>query len=274
MHAEFRLHGRVLVAAAAGVMLGISALPAFVLGVFAGPMTREFGWSLGAYQAGTLVFTVGVLACSPWVGGLCDRHGARAVACIGMPLSALGIAGFALVQPGVWSWYVAMLLAAVLSAGTVPAVWTRMVNALFVERLGPSPTIFVACALIALAIVLGRRAQQLEYGVTSGREQGRDRLALPVGGRAIDDLRRLFTSPYLLAIAALIVGGQVLGGFMYQEQAKYVESAYQTLAERAALFARIDLAVSLLALVFQAGVVGLVASRGGCALPSGSCRRC
>jgi predicted MFS family arabinose efflux permease len=136
MHAEFRLHGPVLVAAAAGVMLGVSALPAFVLGVFAGPMTREFGWSLGAYQAGTLVYTAGILACSPWVGSLCDRLGARAVACVGMPLSAVGIAAFSLVQPSVWTWYAAMGLAAVLSAGTVPAVWTRMVNSLFVERRG------------------------------------------------------------------------------------------------------------------------------------------
>lgn len=136
MHAEFRLHGSVLVAAAAGVMLGVSALPAFVLGVFAGPMTREFGWSLGAFQAGTLVYTFGILLCSPVIGALCDRLGARAVACVGMPLSAVGIAAFSLVQPSIWSWYVAMGLAAVLSAGTVPAVWTRMVNALFVERRG------------------------------------------------------------------------------------------------------------------------------------------
>ena len=117
-------------------MLGISALPAFVLGVFAGPMTGEFGWTLGSFQAGTLIYTFGVLLCSPLIGILCDRHGARAVACIGMPLSALGIAGFAFVQPSVWSWYAAMLVAAVLSSGTMPAVWTRMVNALFVERRG------------------------------------------------------------------------------------------------------------------------------------------
>jgi hypothetical protein len=38
-----------------------AALPAFVLGVFAGPMTREFGWTLGSYQACTLVYTFGVL---------------------------------------------------------------------------------------------------------------------------------------------------------------------------------------------------------------------
>jgi MFS family permease len=79
-----------------------AALPAFVLGVFAGPMTREFGWTLGSYQACTLVYTFGVLLCSPWNGILCDRHGTRAVACIGMPVSALGIAGFALVQPSAW----------------------------------------------------------------------------------------------------------------------------------------------------------------------------
>jgi hypothetical protein len=64
MNSEFRRHWTVLLAAGTGVMLGISAIPAFVLGVFAGPMTREFGWSLGAYQGGTLVFTLGILLCS------------------------------------------------------------------------------------------------------------------------------------------------------------------------------------------------------------------
>ncbi len=79
----------------------------------------------------------------------------------------------------------------------------------------------------------------------------------------MDDLKRLVTSPYLLAIAGLIIGGQVLGGFMYQEQAEYVEAAYTTLTERAALFARIDLAVNVLSLILQGLVVGWVASRGG-----------
>jgi AAA family ATP:ADP antiporter len=67
----------------------------------------------------------------------------------------------------------------------------------------------------------------------------------------------------LLAIAGLIICGQVLGGFMYQEQAEYVEAAYATLNERAALFARIDLSVNVLSLLFQTLVVGWVASRGG-----------
>ncbi|MEY2625796.1 MAG: hypothetical protein RL412_1571 [Pseudomonadota bacterium] len=147
------------------------------------------------------------------------------------------------------------------AGGSAGAIAGPAFNALFVERLGPTTTILVACAAILLATVLGRQAQFFEV-----RSEGVDpnqRLALPVGGRAIDDLKRLVTSPYLIAIAGLIVGGQILGGFMYQEQAEYVEAAYATLTERAALFARIDLSVSVLALFFQTVVVGWVASRGG-----------
>ncbi len=148
------------------------------------------------------------------------------------------------------------------AGGSAGAIAGPAFNALFVERLGPTPTILVACVLLLLATVLGRRAQLLE-AQSEGMGNPRARLALPVGGRAIDDLKRLFSSPYLLAIAGLIICGQVLGGFMYQEQAEYVEAAYATLNERAALFARIDLSVNVLSLLFQTLVVGWVASRGG-----------
>ncbi|MFZ9709344.1 MAG: NTP/NDP exchange transporter [Steroidobacteraceae bacterium] len=142
------------------------------------------------------------------------------------------------------------------AGGSAGAIAGPLFNSLFVESIGPRATIYVACLLISLAILLGRRAQRLEADTNA-------RLVLPVGGRAIDDLKRFATSPYLLAIASLIIGGQIIGGFMYQEQAKYVESAYETLTSRAALFARIDLAVNVLSLVFQTVVVGWVASRGG-----------
>jgi len=149
------------------------------------------------------------------------------------------------------------------AGGSAGAIAGPLFNALFVQSIGPTTTILVACCFIALAIVLGRRAQQLEAQTDGAGLDPDVRLAMPVGGRAIDDLKRLVTSPYLLAIAGLIIGGQILGGFMYQEQAKYVEAEYTTLADRAALFARIDLAVSVLALVFQGGVVGWVAAKGG-----------
>jgi len=149
------------------------------------------------------------------------------------------------------------------AGGSAGAIAGPAFNALFVERLGPTTTILVACAVILLATVLGRQAQFFEARSEGSGIDPNERLALPVGGRAVDDLKRLVTSPFLIAIAGLIVGGQILGGFMYQEQAEYVEAAYTTLTERAALFARIDLSVSVLALIFQTLVVGWVASRGG-----------
>lgn len=156
------------------------------------------------------------------------------------------------------------------AGGSAGAIAGPAFNALFVERIGPSNTVLVACVLIFGAILLGRGAQRLEALTERERIDPDARLSLPVGGRAIDDLKRLVRSPYLLSIAALIVCGQLLGGFMYQEQAKYVEQVYATLVERAALFARIDFAVSVASLAFQTLVVGWLASRGGLKVALGS----
>ncbi len=79
--------------------------------------------------------------------------------------------------------------------------------------------------------------------------------AIPVGGKALDDVKRLVTSPYLLGIAGILFVGQLIGGFMYALQGEYVQSTYRTLADRAALFAQLELWVNIITLVFQAGVV-------------------
>jgi AAA family ATP:ADP antiporter len=74
-------------------------------------------------------------------------------------------------------------------------------------------------------------------------------------------VKRLVTTPYLLGIAGILVVGQIIGGFMYSEQGKYVSEHYGSLADRAAVFARMEAWVNVLALVFQAGVVTLLSWR-------------
>ncbi len=155
------------------------------------------------------------------------------------------------------------------AGGSAGAIAGPAFNSLFVERLGTTWVIVVACALLGVAIVAGRRAQAVGVPDVAAGLDRNARLDVAVGGRAIDDLARLVKSPYLLVIAGLIVAGQILGGFMYQEQARYVEAAYATLEERAALFARIDLAVNVLSFVFQSAVVGWLAARGGLKLALG-----
>lgn len=121
-----------------------------------------------------------------------------------------------------------------------------------VHELGPTPLILGACALImgsALMVSVARDCLRRGQGARVPDA------AIPVGGRAVDDVKRLVTSPYLLGIAGIIFVGQVIGGFMYAEQGRYVQSHYQTLADRAALFAQLEFWVNIVTLVFQAGVV-------------------
>jgi AAA family ATP:ADP antiporter len=151
------------------------------------------------------------------------------------------------------------LFGMIAAGGSAGALAGPAFNALFVERIGASGTIYIACALLTGAVATGIAAQRLRASApeqTPGPH-------VAVGGRAIDDLKRLARSPYLLAIAGFIVVGQWIGALMYNEQARYVEAAYADLTERAALFARIDFASNVLALLVQGVLVGWLTVRGG-----------
>jgi AAA family ATP:ADP antiporter len=145
------------------------------------------------------------------------------------------------------------------SAGAI--VGTLTVRGLVVE-LGLPPLIMAACLLVVVAaalVTLSRsRLRRVSQRVPAG--------ALSVGGRAFDDLRRLATTPYLLGIAGIIIIGQTIGAFMYNEQGKYIASLYSSEVERAAMFANLEIAVNFLSLLFQALVVTWLTRRGSVAL--------
>jgi AAA family ATP:ADP antiporter len=145
------------------------------------------------------------------------------------------------------------------AGGSAGALIGPAFNAAFVERLGVTTVIYIACTLFIAAVVTGVTAQRLRARAPDASVNPR----IAVGGRALDDLQRLARSPYLLGIAGLIVLVQCFGAWMYNEQARYVASAYTDLGQRAALFARIDLASNVVAFIMQAAVVGWLTVRGG-----------
>jgi AAA family ATP:ADP antiporter len=151
------------------------------------------------------------------------------------------------------------LFGIVSAGGSAGALVGPAFNASFVERLGVTAVIYIACTLFLAAVIMGVAAQGLRARAPDTQVNTR----VAVGGRALDDLARLVRSPYLLAIMGFIVITQILGALMYNEQARYVESAYENLAARAALFARIDLASNVLALLMQMAIVGWLTARGG-----------
>ncbi|MDH3619933.1 MAG: MFS transporter, partial [Gammaproteobacteria bacterium] len=79
-YAEFRFGWPVVVASAIGIGLGMSPLPFYTIGVFAGPLVAEFGWGYDQVFLSMAFFTFAALFAAPLVGYLTDRFGPRRVA--------------------------------------------------------------------------------------------------------------------------------------------------------------------------------------------------
>ena len=152
----------------------------------------------------------------------------------------------------------------VAAGGSAGAILGPNLVALLIHDTGATPLILIACVFVLMTALFVRQARRALRTCANGSNIPDG--ALPVGGRAFDDLRRLARTPYLLGIAGVIIVGQTIGAFMYNEQGKYVAQAYSSLADRATLFAQMEFAVNVLSLVFQAGVVGWLTRRGSVAL--------
>ncbi len=115
---------RMLLAGLVGVALGLTALPFYTLGVFAGPVAAEFGWSRGDALSGLLFSMLGTVCAAGVTGWAIDRFGARRVAI----LCQFGLAaGFLLLasQPGSATiWRASWFLMAVMGIGTTPLTWS------------------------------------------------------------------------------------------------------------------------------------------------------
>ena len=110
---------------------GLNSIPFYTLGVFARPLTAEFGWTRTEVQSALAAMMVGTVVSAWAVGGLLDRYGTRKVALAGQAGFALGLAGLTLAGPSPRSWLVAWFLMAVLGIGTSAITWTRGIAAWF-----------------------------------------------------------------------------------------------------------------------------------------------
>jgi AAA family ATP:ADP antiporter len=152
----------------------------------------------------------------------------------------------------------------VAAGGSAGALLGPFIVTSLVRDLGHTPLIVIACLFILATATLVSAARRTLRRSPAGQRVPDG--AIPVGGRAVDDLVRLTRTPYLLGIAGLIIAGQTIGAFMYNEQGKYVLSAFESVAARTEVFANMEIAVNLLSLVFQAVVVTWLTRRGSVGL--------
>lgn len=115
----------VLAGAFLGSSMGVSSIPFYTLGVFAGPLQVEFGWSRAATQASLAFSMLGMILAAVPIGWLTDRFGVRKTASIGLLFMSASLVALAMAGPSLIGWFALWTAMALFSSGTTAVTWTR-----------------------------------------------------------------------------------------------------------------------------------------------------
>lgn len=137
--------------------------------------------------------------------------------------------------------------------GTLGGLIGASTTALLAEPLGPVNLLLVTVVLLEIAILCVRRL---------GREEARtaetdETLEQPIGGSAVDGMRAVFRSPYLLGICGYMLLYTITSTLLYFQQAEIIVDVFgDDRPARTALFAKIDVAVNALTVITQIFLTG------------------
>jgi len=133
---EFSQGWKPLLAATIGTMCGIFTLTNYSQGFFVGPVTAEFGWTPPQFFLSYTVLMCSGLITGPVVGSLVRRHGLRTVGIFGLIGHSLAYVLLSLNTGSLALWYLSWAVVAVLGAGSLPIVWTGVLNGWFEKHRG------------------------------------------------------------------------------------------------------------------------------------------
>jgi MFS family permease len=133
---ELARNWKALLAISVGIGLGIAPVPTFTTGVFAIALQKQFGWSRGDILGVVLFQTLAFGLIGPLLGRLADRIGPRPVVIASTIGIGLSTAAFALITAQIWTFYLAYAVMIVLSLGTMPPIYARMLSILFDRQRG------------------------------------------------------------------------------------------------------------------------------------------
>ncbi len=135
-YVEFRYGWPVVLSSALGIALGMSPLPFYTIGVFAGSFVSEFGWGIDQVMSALAIFTLVAMGSSPLIGYLTDRLGVRKVVLTSIVLFSLSMMAFALNNGSLTRYYFIWGFLAFAGAGTLPITFTRAVSNWFNAKRG------------------------------------------------------------------------------------------------------------------------------------------
>ena len=134
--AEFRQGWRIALGGFLGIAIGVSSLYFYSLGIFLKPLATEFGWTRSQASLGPLVGTGCTALMAIPIGRLADRIGSARLAICSLALLAICLAAAGWLASGLTSFLVLTAMLSLLTAGSSPLPFTRMVVASFKHARG------------------------------------------------------------------------------------------------------------------------------------------
>ena len=131
------------------------------------------------------------------------------------------------------------------------------------EPIGRANLLIIAAILLELAVFCAMRLESAAADFKRGQTQSAKPDPAALGGNWIAGLIMIVRSPYLAGIALWVALLSLCGTFLYFQQAEIVRAMTDDPNKRTAIFARIDLAVSLLTIIVQFLATGKLIKRFG-----------
>ncbi|MCG6934629.1 MAG: MFS transporter [Proteobacteria bacterium] len=142
------------------------------------------------------------------------------------------------------------------AGGTAGALAGPALTASLAVPLGPANLLLISAGLLLWAVVCIQRLSHWQCQQPAAELDTAARSSESMGGGIYAGIRLLFSSPYLLGIAGLMLLFTTLSTFLYFQQAQIVRDSFASGAERTAVFAAIDLAVNSLTILLQVFITG------------------
>jgi AAA family ATP:ADP antiporter len=147
------------------------------------------------------------------------------------------------------------LFGCIAAGGTAGAICGPLLTTALALPLGTANLLPVSAVLLGVAVVciyrLGAWHSRIGKRDAAQPENGR-----AIGGQVLAGVQLVLRSPYLLGICLLMLLFTTVATFLYFQQAQIVRDSFSGPAQRTAVFAAMDLAVNVLALVFQVLLTG------------------
>jgi MFS family permease len=133
---EFSRHWLLVLVCAAGIGVGVSALPFYTQGIFIEAWIADFGWTRAQASLGILGSTLALAAALPFVGLIVDRYGLVTPVMISLLGLSLAYVLLGMFVQSIGTFVMLAVLQAILGSASSPLAYTRAINTVFNKQRG------------------------------------------------------------------------------------------------------------------------------------------